>query len=164
MNKTINILLRNDYPAWDIAEDEFVENTKKIAGYFLQNYLNKSCLEKFNFKTLTFDILFCSSKTTHELNKKYRGKDYPADIITFALFADATAKLVLDNEINLGEIILALDKVSEEAEKHKVSAGYELYFLTAHGILHLLGFDHKTEEEYNFIINAQKKALEYQAG
>ena len=63
-----------------------------------------------------------------------------------------------------GEIILALDKVKEEAVKHNVSDEYELYFLIAHGILHLLGFDHQTEEDYNFVVSEQKKALEYALG
>ncbi len=49
----------------------------------------------------------------------------------------------------------------EEAEKKGVSREYELSFLISHGILHLLGFDHQTEEDYNFIIDLQNRALEY---
>ena len=60
--------------------------------------------------------------------------------------------------------MLALDKVREEAKKHNVSDEYELYFLIAHGILHLLGFDHQTEEDYNFVVEVQKKALKYAMG
>ena len=108
--------------------------------------------------------MFCDSEKTHQINKDYRDKDYPADIITFAIFADDDAKFILDEDINLGEIILALDKVKEEAVKHNVSDEYELYFLIAHGILHLLGFDHQTEEDYNFVVSEQKKALEYALG
>ena len=74
------------------------------------------------------------------------------------------AKFILDEDINLGEIILALDKVKEEAQKHNVTDEYELYFLIAHGILHLLGFDHQTEEDYNFVVSEQNKALEYALG
>jgi probable rRNA maturation factor len=110
---------------------------------------------------LTFDILFCDSRKTHEINRDYREKDYPADIITFAIFADDEMKFVLDDDINLGEIIIALDKVQEEARKANVTDNYELYFLIAHGILHLLGFDHQTEEDYNFVVEVQKKALAY---
>ena len=56
------------------------------------------------------------------------------------------------------------DKVKEEAQKHNVTDEYELYFLIAHGILHLLGFDHQTEEDYNFVVSEQNKALEYALG
>lgn len=96
---------------------------------------------------------------THEINREYRNKDYPADIITFAIFADSDEKFVFDGEINLGEVIIALDKVIEEAEKKGVTKEYELSFLISHGILHLLGFDHQTEEDYNFIMELQNKAL-----
>ena len=57
-----------------------------------------------------------------------------------------------------------MDKVKEEAKNKNVQNEYELFFLIAHGILHLLGFDHQTEEDYNFVIETQNKALEYALG
>lgn len=158
-NKIINVFTENIYPDWEIDELECIENTRKIVGYYLEELTDISCLEGFDFDTLTFDILFCDSKKTHQINRDYREKDYPADIITFAIFADDESKFILDGDINLGEIIIALDKVKEEAIKTNVSNEYELYFLIAHGILHLLGFDHQTEEDYNFVVGVQKKAL-----
>lgn len=158
-NKIINVFTENIYPDWEIDELECIENTRKIVGYYLEELTDISCLEGFDFDTLTFDILFCDSKKTHQINRDYREKDYPADIITFAIFADDESKFILDGDINLGEIIIALDKVKEEAIKTNVSNEYELYFLIAHGILHLLGFDHQTEEDYNFVVGVQKKVL-----
>lgn len=158
-DKTINIFTENIYPDWELDEFEIIKNTRKIVRYYLDQLTDISCLEGFDFDTLTFDILFCDSEKTHQINRDYREKDYPADIITFAIFADDDAKFVLDNEINLGEIIIALDKVKEEAIKSGVSNIYELYFLIAHGILHLLGFDHQTDEDYNFVVGVQKKTL-----
>ena len=158
-NKIINVFTENIYPDWEIDELECIENTRKIVGYYLEELTDISCLEGFDFDTLTFDILFCDSKKTHQINRDDREKDQPADIITFAIFADDESKFILDGDINLGEIIIALDKVKEEAIKTNVSNEYELYFLIAHGILHLLGFDHQTEEDYNFVVGVQKKAL-----
>ena len=105
--------------------------------------------------------MYCDSVKTHEINKEYRQKDYPADIITFAIFADTEKeeRLIFDGEINIGEIIIALDKVMEEAEKKQITREQELLFLISHGIMHLLGFDHQTEEDYNFVIDKQNKAL-----
>ncbi|MBO6273295.1 rRNA maturation RNase YbeY [bacterium] len=158
-NKEINIFTENIYDDWKLDEFDVIQNTRKIVEFYLDQLTDASCLEGFNFNSLTFDILFCDSKKTHQINKEYRKKDYPADIITFAIFADDDSKFILDDDINLGEIILALDKVKEEALKHNVSNKYELYFLIAHGILHLLGFDHQSEEDYNFVVEVQKKAL-----
>ena len=162
--KIINVFTENIYPDWEIDEVKCIAITRKIVEYYLEQLLDISCLDGFDFESLTFDILFCDSEKTHQINRDYRNKDYPADIITFAIFADDETKFVLDEDINLGEILLALDKVREEAKKHNVSDEYELYFLIAHGILHLLGFDHQTEEDYNFVVEVQKKALKYAMG
>ena len=95
------------------------------------------------------------------MNRDYRDKDYPADIITFAIFADSAddEKFIFDGEINLGEIIIALDKVEKNAIEKGCTRERELNFLIAHGMMHLLGFDHQTEEEYNFIVKSQEDAL-----
>ena len=162
--KIINVFTENIYPDWEIDEVKCIAITRKIVEYYLEQLLDISCLDGFDFESLTFDILFCDSEKTHQINRDYRNKDYPADIITFAIFADDETKFVLDEDINLGEILLALDKVREEAKKHNVSDEYELYFLIAHGILHLLEFDHQTEEDYNFVVEVQKKALKYAMG
>ena len=61
----------------------------------------------------------------------------------------------------MGEIIIALDKIIEEADKKQTTKEHELAFLISHGILHLLGFDHQTEEDYNFVVELQNRALEY---
>ncbi len=156
-----SIFSENIHPSIEINEKYFISAAKNILQYFLQNsnIFDKSCLAKEKFKTLSFDILYCDRKKTHEMNKEYRKKDYPADIITFAIFADSEEKFVFDNEINLGEIIISLDNAEQEAQKKGISLKEELKFLISHGIMHLLGFDHKTDEEYNFIVTAQDNAL-----
>ncbi len=157
----LNIFSENIYEGWEVDEKKFVDIAKKILKFYLSEVLEQSCLNDFEYDTISFDFLYCDSKKTHEINREYREKDYPADIITFAIFADSEEKFVFDNEINLGEVIIALDKVIEEAAKKGVTKEHELAFLISHGILHLLGFDHQTEVDYNFIIDLQNKALGY---
>lgn len=159
--KMNNIFSENIYPDWEVDEKKFIDIAKKILDFYLSEVLEKSCLNGFEYDTISFDFLYCDSKKTHEINREYRQKDYPADIITFAIFADSEEKFIFDGEINLGEVIIALDKVIEEAEKKGVAKEHELAFLISHGILHLLGFDHQTEEDYNFIMELQNRALEY---
>ena len=160
----INIFSENIYDKWQVDEAKLID----IGRFILTSYLNrpdiyeKSCLYGQSFDTITFDILYCDGEKTHQINKEYRNKDYVADIITFAIFADEQPeqRFIFDGEINLGEIILALDKITQSAQEKNVTKEEELCFLLAHGIMHLLGFDHQTEEDYNFIVNAQNKALE----
>ena len=161
MATKFHIFSENIYPDWEINERKYIDRAKKILKYYLSKpevYVS-SALEGFDYNTISFDFLYCDSVKTHEINREYRDKDYPADIITFAIFADSEEKFIFDGEINLGEVIIALDKVKEEALKKGTTDDYELSFLISHGILHLLGFDHQTEEEYNFVVSLQNEAL-----
>ena len=142
---------------------EYIDIAQKIFSYYisLPEIYDNSCLFAQDYESISFDFLFCNGEKTHEINKTYRNKDYVADIITFAIFADTTPeeRFIIDKDINLGEVIIALDKTKEEADKKGINEKDELIFLISHGILHLLGFDHQTEQEYNFIIRHQINAL-----
>ena len=116
----------------------------------------------YEYKTICFDIVLCDNEKIHEINKECRQKDRPTDVITFALFADSDeeSRFIFDDEINLGEIIVSLDKTEEQAKEKGHSYGKELFFLISHGIMHLLGFDHPTEETLEFMLNEQSKSME----
>lgn len=156
-----NIFSENIHQAFKIDEKKTIEKAKTILDYYLneRKIFDKSCLFKQKFNCISFDILYCDNEKTYQINREYRQKDYPADIITFAIFADSEEKFIFDNEINLGEIIISLDKVEANAVEKGVEFEEELYFLISHGIMHLLGFDHQTNEDYTFIIEAQTSAL-----
>ena len=159
---TINIFTENIFDNWKVDEKDVIQKTKKMLEHYISKLENKCCLYEKEYDTLTLDIVFRDSIKTQELNRDYRNKDYPADIITFAIFADDENSFIFDGEINLGEIVIALDKVIEGVNRdisQSKNKEQELYFLISHGLMHLLGFDHQNEEEYNFVIEEQKKAL-----
>ena len=159
----INIFTENIFDAWKVNEKDVIEKTRTMLQYYINEYGSQSCLCDKQYNTVSLDMVFCDSEKTHELNKEYRNKDYPADIITFAIFADDENSFIFDGEINLGEIIIALDKVISGDNRdisNSQNKEQELFFLISHGLMHLLGFDHQSEEEYNFVIEAQRKALE----
>lgn len=158
----INIFTENIYPDWEVNEKDVIDKTRNMLEFYLQDVGERSCLNNKEYDTITLDIVFCDSKKTHELNREYRDKDYPADIITFAIFADDENSFIFDGDVNLGEIVIALDKVIEGANRdisESKNREQELFFLISHGLMHLLGFDHQSEDEYNFVIAEQKKAL-----
>ena len=159
---TINIFTENLYNNWDVDQKDVIEKTRKMLEYYIRTIGDKSCLEGEDFDTISLDMVFCDSQKTQELNRDYRDKDSPADIITFAIFADDENSFVFDGEINLGEIVIALDKVIEGANRdisNSKNKEQELFFLISHGLMHLLGFDHRDEAEYNYVIKQQKLAL-----
>ena len=160
---TINIFTENIFDGWQPDEKDVIEKTKRLLEFYISELKEKSCLNNRDYSTITLDIVFCDSKKTQEYNRDYRNKDYPADIITFAIFADDENSFIFDGEINLGEIVIALDKVIEGVNRDislSLNKEQELFFLISHGLMHLLGFDHQSEEEYNFVIAEQRKALE----
>lgn len=159
-----SILCENKFDSWKVDLEWLKEAAQKILDYYLNDSEIKEtcCLGNYKYNKIAFDFLFCDSELTHDININYRNKDYPADIITFAVFADSIEeeRFVLDGEINLGEIIIALDKMVDGAALKGISKEDELLFFISHGIMHLLGFDHQTEVDYNFVVGKQKKALE----
>ena len=145
----------------DFSDENVNRQSEKLLKYFTSkpDVLEKSCLAGFEFDSLSFDILLCDNETIREINAQYRCKDCPTDVISFALFADAEPKQVLEGEIYLGEIIISLDKTEEQRMENNETFEYELYFLVSHGILHLLGFDHLTNEEYEDMMRLQGESL-----
>lgn len=117
---------------------------------------NNSAIKGFGADTLSFDIVLTDDCEIHSINKTYRNKDNPTDVITFALFADDDNKFVFDNTIELGEIIISVDTAKRQA---KETLEKEILTLIVHGILHLLGFDHQTNKDYNFVVRIQDSVI-----
>lgn len=159
-----NIFLENTYSDFVIDDKKVYDNIVKITKFIFsdKDITSTYCLKDINYKTICFDIVLVNNEEIHRINKEYRNKDMPTDVITFAIFADSPEEeqFIFDGEINLGEIIISLDKIKEQAEDNNVTFEEELYFLSSHGILHLLGFDHQTTDDYNFMIEKQNKSKE----
>jgi len=97
-----------------------------------------------------FDYVFCSDDFLLEINKEYLDHDYYTDIITFPLGHDPL-------EAN---IFISIDRVKENAETYKVSFEDELHRVIIHGILHLLGFKDKSEEDQKTMRDKENESLE----
>jgi len=109
----------------------------------------------------------------HEINKEYRQIDNPTDVLSFPMLsydeAGDFSKLEEDyddnfnpdtGEIMLGDIIISVDKVFEQAESYGHSVEREFAFLILHSMLHLFGYDHMTPEEAAAMEGKQKVILE----
>ena len=81
-------------------------------------------------------IAFVDNKEIHNLNKEYRKVDSPTDVLSFPM----------DQEI-LGDVIISVERAKSQANEYGHSLQRELCYLLTHGILHLLGYDHKNKVE-----------------
>ena len=102
-------------------------------------------------------ITFVDNERIHEINKEYRGIDRPTDVISFAL-EDYKDEVSLDIRM-LGDIYISLDKAREQAMEFGHSFLREICFLTVHGILHLLGYDHIEKEDEEIMFKKQDEIL-----
>ena len=95
-------------------------------------------VEKEGFKQGEVSVVFCSDDYLLSLNKKYLNHDYFTDIITFSYNEDGLIS---------GDLFISIDRAKENAEKNKASFSNELSRLVIHGMLHLCGFNDKSQEE-----------------
>ena len=83
------------------------------------------------------------------LNREFRGLDKPTDVLSFPLveYEECDAPAYDEDTTMLGDIVISLEKADEQAEEFGHSFEREVAFLTAHSMLHLLGYDHERGEE-----------------
>ncbi len=103
----------------------------------LNKWIEATIIEE-NFSCGDINIIFTSDKYLLEINKKYLSHNYYTDIITFSYN---------DNDIINGDIFISIDTVRKNAEKFNVSDEKEIHRVIIHGILHLVGYHDKTDEE-----------------
>jgi probable rRNA maturation factor len=108
-------------------------------------------------------VTFVSNERIQEINREYRDKDKPTDVISFAMeeLGEGEVELVgAEMPRVLGDIIISIPKAIEQAEEYGHSFLRELGFLAVHGFLHLLGYDHMTEEKEKEMFTLQKEILD----
>jgi probable rRNA maturation factor len=104
-----------------------------------------------------------TNERIHEINREYRDKDAPTDVISFAMEELGEGEIeLIGAELPrvLGDIIISIPKAEEQAEEYGHSFIRELGFLSVHGFLHLLGYDHMEKEEEEKMFARQKEILD----
>ena len=122
----------------------------------LQKIVTKT-LQATNSVGISYNVslLLCSNEYISELNKQFRGKDCPTNVLSFS---DGET---LDGTQYLGDIAISIPKITEEAlEQNKTFRTHFLHMFT-HGVLHLLGFDHQTPDETKTMENLEDEILSY---
>lgn len=127
---------------------------------FKYHYLKKvikRTLKHEGVKNAYFSIIFVENEEIKKINKEYRGIDKITDVISFA-FED-TEDIVYNNTRVLGDIYICIPRMKEQAISYGHSIKRELSFLTVHGLLHLLGYDHMEKEEEKIMFDLQELIL-----
>lgn len=110
-------------------------------------------------------ITLTNNDEIHKINKEYRNVNRPTDVLSFPMYErDEIYTIKKDFKIDetekiLGDIIVSIEKVKEQAEEYGHSFERELAYLITHGCLHLLGYDHMIEEEKEIMRKREEEIL-----
>lgn len=149
---------------------QLIDETKHVTDHQLK--LVRGVLEyAANYLSLPenteMSVTLMDNKHIHEINKKYRGIDKPTDVISFAMEEDSDEDdIILPSDMefempkNLGDLMISMEKVAEQAEYLGHSQDRELGFLTVHGFLHLNGYDHMKAEDEKEMFSLQDEILD----
>ena len=101
-------------------------------------------LKAFGLDEGELSVVLCDDAFIHPLNREWRGKDKPTDVLSFAQREGEEAD---PDDPVLGDVIISVETAARQAEERGHSLGHELRVLLVHGVLHLLGYDHEVDEE-----------------
>jgi probable rRNA maturation factor len=135
----------------DVAGSLTAEERDKLDSRFAR-MVEAAWLSEQTERELEASLRLVSDAVIHELNRDYRGVDKPTDVLAFA---QREADSVLNQPELLGDIVISMETAARQANNGLYA---ELLFLGAHGLCHLLGYDHQTDEE-EADMNARMKRL-----
>lgn len=104
-------------------------------------------------------LSFVDDERIHELNLMYRGVDEPTDVLSFPQDDLEGFALPEGFPLILGDIIISLERASEQAQEFGHSLEREIIYLSIHGFFHLLGYDHETKEEQLIMRKLEEQVL-----
>lgn len=104
-------------------------------------------------------LRFTDDAEIHQLNRQYRFKDQPTDVLAFAALETGFPSYSEDEPLYLGDIIISLETAKRQAVSQGHSLKTEVIWLTTHGLLHLLGWDHPDEESLEKMLSDMESLL-----
>lgn len=148
---TIDIYFSNDQDKFTVDE-------------FLENLVYKAVRGALEFEEVDFDcevsVTFIDNEGIRSLNNEYRNKDSATDVLSFPMYAFTEDDMPdTDFSVELGDIVLSLERAAEQAEEFGHSYEREVAFLTVHSVLHLLGYDHELSEEDDLDMRERQRKI-----
>ena len=148
-NNILNVEALIDESLWDRQLIiDFQKTLNKISNEIYKN----SGLMNTN-KMNSVSVLFAGDKKITELNNRFRKRNLPTNVLSFPSYIER------DKKIFLGDIIFSAETIFKEAKRDKKSCNNHLIHLFIHGFLHLLGYDHQTEDNAKIMEGLEIKIL-----
>ena len=130
---------------------------------FIQNKTNKLNKKIKNYKKriIYCTLLLTGEKEIKKLNKKFRKKNKSTDVLSFPFYRkeELNKKLKKEKEIYLGDIVINFNKIKSKQNKDYFKIEFNKLWI--HGLVHLFGYDHKRNKDFNNMNRIEKKYLSY---
>tara|TARA_B100000767_G_scaffold169846_1_gene159009 strand:- start:174 stop:638 length:465 start_codon:yes stop_codon:yes gene_type:complete len=148
----INVVLNNNH--WN----KYLKNPINFIDKKISQINKKNKLYKKN--VLICSLLLTGTSEIKKLNKKFRKKNRSTDVLSFPFYEPKSLKkiIVKEKEIYIGDIIVNLNKITNKNNKIKFNQQFNK--LWVHGFVHLFGYKHKKDKDYNIMEKVEKKYLE----
>lgn len=153
LNHRIDVSVQD--PQW-----ETLGNIESLIVNVAKSTLNSAILPKVAFaRELEASIVLANDDLVKILNREYRKKDKPTNVLTFASL-DAGDVTPEGEILNLGDVIISFQTIEREAQEQGKFMLDHLKHMTVHGVLHLLGYDHQTDAQANDMETLEIRILE----
>jgi len=129
--------------------------------------LAERMLEALELSDWELSVMLSNDAIIHELNREHRNKDRPTDVLSFPQydpFPPSPQQALPTEERLLGDIVISLDTAQKQARQRRHELLDEVTFLLAHGLLHLIGYDHQNDREEKIMDAATKKLVHAASG
>ena len=146
-------------PLWN-NEQDWTDLAAQAAKAAISASSHADLLDR-NF-AIEVSVKLSDDREVHSLNKAYRGKDKPTNVLSFPQIQPDLLETLAntdDGEALLGDIILAYETCRDEASAKNISFSHHVSHLIVHGSLHLLGYDHENEIDAGLMENCEINAL-----
>mgnify|MGYP004626661737 FL=1 len=146
-----------------VAEINFLDIEENKEYIDILNKVLEKCFEEenLNSKNLYINIVLTNPQNIKEINKQYRNIDKETDVLSFPMFEkEEIKKLDNKNQDILGDIVISIEKVKEQAIEYEHSFERELAYMVVHGFYHLMGYDHMEENDKKEMREKEENILE----
>ena len=131
------------------------------------NTVVKKCFEEEGLDNIKIyiNIILTNPEEIKRINKEYRNIDKETDVLSFPMFQKEEIEEIIKKKENivtdiLGDVVISIPRVYEQAEEYNHSFERELSYMVVHGFYHLMGYDHMEEEEKKIMRQKEENVLQ----
>ena len=132
-----------------------IKNPKKYLNQKLKKI--SKIIRFFKNKNITFTILLTNSLNMKKLNKKFRKRNKSTDVLSFPSFSSKSLKTIKDKKIYIGDIAASYEIIYSISKEKKFLLEFDKVWI--HGLLHLIGYDHIKNQDYNKMSKIEKRII-----